>query len=169
MKALITTNYIYLHLSNGTKKQYESHKRFCEWITANKGKWVDIDTNCVFNNQYNTVDGFRIYDEHIDCIVDDVRTDLNVFFVKYPNGKNKIKKVDFQDKLKNKRFYSCHSVNDSYYRISRRSSLYFILAGETNEIYICNGKGYSTIKDSGLSDNEIKLLDYCRQEIITNY
>jgi len=163
MKALITTNYIYTHLSYGTKQQYEHHKKWEEWILSNKGKWVDIDTNCIFDNQYNTIDGFRIYDTHIDEISDDIRTDKNVFFVKYPKGKEQIKSVNFQDHLKNKRFLSCYSVNGNYYRISRRSTIEFILAG--NEIFISNSIGYTPLKKSRLSANEITIVKYCAEKI----
>lgn len=40
------------------------------------GEWVEIDTACVFHNQYNTVDGKRIFDQDISRIVDDVRQGL---------------------------------------------------------------------------------------------
>lgn len=37
------------------------------------GEWVEIDTEALFNNQYNTTDGKRIFDKDISRIVDDVR------------------------------------------------------------------------------------------------
>ena len=40
------------------------------------GEWVEIDTACLFNNQYNTKDGKRIFDQEISRIVDDVRLGL---------------------------------------------------------------------------------------------
>ncbi len=40
------------------------------------GEWVEIDTAYIFNNQYNTVDGKRIFDQDIKRIVDDVRPGL---------------------------------------------------------------------------------------------
>lgn len=164
MKALITTNYIYTHLSCGTKQQYEQHKIWENWILSNQGKWVDIDTNCIFNNQYNTVDGFRIFDIHIDAIQEDIRTDTDIFFVKHPNGKDQIKKVDFKDHLKNERFMSCYSVNGNYYRISRRSNIEFILVG--SEIFITNSIGYTPLKKAKLTANEQKIVKYCAEKII---
>lgn len=165
MKALITTNYIYTHLSYDTKQQYEQHKIWENWILSNQGKWVDIDTNCIFDNQYNTVDGFRIYDTHIDEICDDIRTDTDIFFVKHPNGKDQIKKVDFKDHLKNERFMSCYSVNGNYYRISRRSNIEFVLVG--SEILITNGIGYTPLKKARLTANEQTIVGYCAEKIIS--
>ena len=167
MKALLTNNYIYCERQyfNGIEDK-KNHENFKKWIEENKGKWVDIDTNYLFDNQYNTVSGFRIYDTYIDRIKDDVRTDKNIFFVKHPNGKDPIKKCDFQDHLKNKRFLSCYSVNGNYYRISRRSTIHFILVG--NEIYTTNGIGYTSLKKSRLSENEKKIVSYCANRILNN-
>lgn len=39
----------------------------------NSGEWVNIDTSCLFHNQYNTEDGKRIFDKDIARIVDDER------------------------------------------------------------------------------------------------
>jgi len=166
MKALLTQGYISTFLNYGTKEQHERNKQFKIWVAENQGKWVDIDTNCLFDNQYNTVSGFRIYDVHIDKIENDLRTDKNIFFVKNPNGKNPIKKVDFRDHLKNERFLSCYDVNGNYYRISRRSNIEFILVD--SEIYITNGIGYTSLKKSRLTENEKKIVSYCANRILTN-
>ena len=166
MKALLTTNYIYIDTFRGYKKDYQKHLEFKKWVENNKGKEVEIDTTYLFDNQYNTKDGYRIYDCWIDKMINDVRTDKKCFFVKHPSGKDPIKKVNFTDHLKNERFLSCSSVNGNYYRISRRSSIEFILVG--SEIYTKNGIGYETIKESDLSDNEIKMLKYCADRILNN-
>lgn len=163
MKALLTKNYIYIDTFRGFKSDYQKHLDFKKWIDENKGKYIDIDTKYLFDNQYNTIDGYRIYDAWIDKIENDERTDKNVFFINNPNGKDLIKKVDFNDHLKNKRFYSCYSVNDNYYRVSRKSSIEFILVG--NEIYITNGIGYTLLKKSRLSENEKKIVQYCANKI----
>jgi hypothetical protein len=166
MKALLTTNYI--HVSNfiGFKSNYQQHLDFKTWIKENQGKWIDIDTQHIFNNQYNTISGYRIYDTYIDQVIDDVRTDKDVFFVNHPKGKDPIKKVDFRDHLKNERFSSCHSVNSNYYRISRRSSIEFILVGEL--VYITNSIGYTLLKKSRLTNNEKAIVNYCANRILTN-
>lgn len=38
--------------------------------------WVDIDTTYLFENQYNTVDGKRIFDQDIKAIQDDARAGM---------------------------------------------------------------------------------------------
>jgi len=154
MKALITENYI-----RATTSEFRA------WSKENKGKIVDIDTAHIFNNQYNTKDGFRIYDTHIKEISEDVRTDKNVFFVKHPKGKDKIKECSFEDHRKNERFLSCYSVNGNYYRISRRSSIEFILVG--SEVYTV-GIGYTPLKNSRLSSNEKEIVRYCVNRILNN-
>jgi len=166
MKALLTTNYIHIETFRGFQKDYQKHLDFKKWIEENKGKFVEIDTTHLFDNQYNTKCGHRIFDTWIERIQNDVRTDEKAFFVKNPNGKDPIKKVDFKDHLKNERFSSCYSVNGNYYRISRRNSIEFILVGD--QIYLTNGIGYKTIKESCLSNNEIQILKYCADRIINN-
>lgn len=42
----------------------------------NNGEWVEIDTSYLFHDQYNTVDGKRIFDREIKKIIDDVRPGL---------------------------------------------------------------------------------------------
>lgn len=39
-------------------------------------KWIDIDTTCLFNNQYNTTDDKRIFDRDILAIKDDARRNM---------------------------------------------------------------------------------------------
>jgi len=166
MKALLTTNYIYCERQYfSSMKDRESHENFKKQIKENQGKWIDIETDHIFDNQYNTKIG-RIYDTWIDKIEDDVRTDKNIFFVKHPNGKDPIKKVDFRDHLKNERFLSCYSVNGNYYRISRRSTIEFILVG--SEIYTSNLIGYTPLNKSRLTENEKKIVLYCANRILNN-
>jgi len=157
MKALLTNNYI---------STLHSSKEYKEFIENNKGKFVEIDTNNLFDNQYNTKCGFRIYDTNIDKMVNDIRTDKNIFFVENPNGKDTIKKVDFNDHLKNKRFLSCYDVNGNYYRISRRTTIHFILVGE--KIYIDCGIGYTPLKKAKLTHNEKEIVKYCANRILTD-
>jgi len=45
---------------------------FKQWLKDNEGKWIDIETDCLFDNQYNT-EKYRIYDSMIDAISDDAR------------------------------------------------------------------------------------------------
>lgn len=164
MKALITSNYIYIETFRGFERDYQKHLDFKKWVAENQGKWVEIDTECIFENQYNTVDGYRIYDTWIDRIEDDVRDDKKIFFVANPSGKDEIKEVNFRDHLKNERFLSCSDINGNYYRISKRSNIEFVLVGEN--IYITNSIGYTPLKKSRLSENEKKIVSYCANKII---
>jgi hypothetical protein len=164
MKALLTNSYISIDPFRGYEKDYQNHLNFKKWIKENQGKWVEIDTSFLFDNQYNTVCGFRIYDSWIDRIEGDTREGKSIFFVNHPNGKDVIKKVDLKDHLKNERFLSCYDVSGGYYRISRRSNIEFILVG--NEVYISNSIGYTPLKKSGLSENEKKIVSYCANKII---
>jgi hypothetical protein len=67
MKALIKKAHkVYGQQARGSKIN--------EWLEENSGQWVEIDTAHLFNDQYNTVDGFRIFDSYIDAIEDDERT-----------------------------------------------------------------------------------------------
>jgi len=47
-------------------------KEFAQFIKDNEGVWLDVDTECLFSNQYN-VSGYRVMDSHIDAVKDDAR------------------------------------------------------------------------------------------------
>lgn len=124
MKALIKQN------AARWGNSYTKHgKKIHEYLLANRGQWVEIDTNVVFDNQYNTVDGFRIYDADVERIEGDTRTDRSVFFVKHPNGHDPIK-IGFnvtQIDHRKEGYYSAYEVNGLYYRISKRENIEFVL------------------------------------------
>lgn len=40
------------------------------------GEWIEIETDYLFNNQYNTVDGRRIYDQDVSEIENDARANM---------------------------------------------------------------------------------------------
>ena len=50
----------------------EMTKEQKEFFIENAGKWVEIETEHLFKNQYNTKN-YRIYDTHIDAVRDDAR------------------------------------------------------------------------------------------------
>lgn len=86
-----------------------------EWLKANAGEWVEVETDCLFTNQYNT-EKYRIVDDMIVAVKDDARigkakckycgriteadepctkhdqcasipfSEDNTFFIKFPNG-----------------------------------------------------------------------------------
>jgi len=47
-------------------------KEFIAFIEANRGKWVDVETEHLFENQYNT-EKFRVMDRHICAVREDAR------------------------------------------------------------------------------------------------
>jgi len=62
--------YVYAGISGGNLREY---------LKSNTNKWVEIDTNYLFDDQYNTVDGFRIYDTMISAIKNDARIGIKQF------------------------------------------------------------------------------------------
>jgi hypothetical protein len=181
MKALIRKTASDYGNSNNSKPE-----SLHNYLLANRGKWVTIDTKHLFNDQFNTVDGFRIFDNHIQAIKDDARAtvgkckycgsltehalpclkhaecinygvnDLNKnFFTKNPSGPDDIIKINIYSK-NNKDFYSFYSVNDLYYRISRRNNIHFVLVN--NVPYIVNGINYKHYLKANLTANEVRIL-----------
>ena len=51
MKVLLTKNYIYIDTFRGYKSDYQKYLDFKKWILENQGKWIDIDTSCIFEDQ----------------------------------------------------------------------------------------------------------------------
>ena len=129
-----------------------------DYLMDNVGKWVDIETKYVFDNQYNTADGFRIYDVHIERIEGDTRTEP-CFFIENPNGIDPIKPIRIDHRNHKKEgYYSLSGFPElGYYRISRRSNIHFVLVNGTP--YIHNGIGY--YKDYDLTNGEKKILAKC--------
>ena len=50
-----------------------------EYLKSNANKWVEIDTKFLFSDQYNTIDGYRIYDTMINAIKNDAREGIKEF------------------------------------------------------------------------------------------
>jgi hypothetical protein len=42
-------------------------------LVLHNGEIKEVDTSHIFDNQYNTTDGKRIYDREVRCIIDDIR------------------------------------------------------------------------------------------------
>lgn len=129
-----------------------------DFLFTRRGKWVEIDTKFLFDNQYNTVDGYRIYDVHIAKIENDERTEQS-FFVRHPDGIDPIKPIDITNRDHKKAgFYSLSGYPSlGYYRISRRSNIHFVLVNGLP--YIHNGIGY--YKNYNLTNGEKKILAKC--------
>lgn len=71
------------------KKNYadiHSSKGYQQWLDDNAGQWVEVDTDYLFNNQYNTTSiingdgslhgGYRLYDSQIDAVRNDARVGM---------------------------------------------------------------------------------------------
>ena len=43
-----------------------------DWLIANEGQWIEVETDYLFNNQYNTAE-YRICDCMVEAVRDDVR------------------------------------------------------------------------------------------------
>lgn len=50
-----------------------SPQGYRETLQELSGQWVDIETEHLFDNQYNTANGLRLYDTMIDAIEDEAR------------------------------------------------------------------------------------------------
>lgn len=169
-------------------------KKVHNFLIENRGKWLSVDTDHLFNNQYN-VDGFRIHDTDIQAVINDPRKDLAIckycgemihetephlkevecsiyglnylkesFFINHPNGNDAIKEINLYLDHKKTGVYCFSSVNGQYYRISRRKNIEFVLAEGVPYIV---GIGYTHYKKAGLTANEVKILFNCI-ELINN-
>lgn len=191
MKALLTKNYI----STGN---YINFKRLDlkQWIADNQGKWVEIDTKILFDNQYNTTDGIRIFDTWIDKIQDDARQGKGV--CKYCGNNLDAPECTKNDKCKEygvkmfddkNTFFLAHpngkdevkevDFND-HLKNPRFLSCYSVngncyrISRRSNihfilvgtEIYIANGLGYTLLSKASLTENEKKIVKYCADKII---
>lgn len=114
MRALIKNNaYVSSH-EIGTH-EYKSNLR--KFIEDNKNKWVDIDTSYLFNNQYNTKEGFRIFDSQIEEIRGDIREGLftcGYCGKQYRGQENKPCDCDYEQRIFNKEntFFLSHKLSD---------------------------------------------------------
>ena len=145
-----------------------------EYLKTNVGKYIEIDTKFLFNNQYNTIDGYRLYDAHIDLVKNDARNyknfpDEDVAFLDWKGIKPIIIPVD-EKKIGSYTLVSYPELN--YYRFSNaRKTINFIFWNDT--YYIFNGIGYKKSKritasysgDSVPTDIKNKLHTYLKSEI----
>jgi hypothetical protein len=61
---VLINEFAYIYANNGKLREY---------LKNNTNNWIEIDTNFLFDDQYNTIDGFRIYDTMISSIKNDAR------------------------------------------------------------------------------------------------
>lgn len=185
MKALIKTtanNWGSAHEKNG--------KLIHEYLVANRGKWVDIDTSHLFNNQYNTLDGFRIFDKDIKEIKEDARlnkgqcnycgtiTDFNLPCLKHAECVNYgskdfnkcffIKNPKGSDPIIETNISNDLANNKKFWSFYSVNSHYYRISRRRNIEFVLVsgvpyivGLGYTHYLNARLSDNEIKILLHC--------
>lgn len=121
--------------------------KLSQFLKNSVGKWIEVDTKFLFNNQYNTIDGYRLYDAHIDAVKNDARKykdfpDETVAFLDWKGIKPIIIPID-KKKIGSYQFESYPELN--YYRFSNaRKTINFIFWN--NDYYIFNGIGYKKSK-----------------------
>jgi len=119
-----------------------------EFLKENVGKFIEIDTSYLFNNQYNTTNGYRIYDTMIDAIKNDARIKgkgygpnkevEDIAFLDWAGIKPTILPVPAK-KFGTYEFETYPSLN--YYRLrNARQTINFIYYN--GKYYISNGIGY---------------------------
>jgi hypothetical protein len=119
-----------------------------EFLKENVGKFIEIDTSHLFNNQYNTTNGYRIYDTMIDAIKNDARVKgkgygpnkevEDIAFLDWGGIKPIILPIESK-KFGTYQFETYHSLN--YYRLNNaRQTINFIYYN--GKSYISNGIGY---------------------------
>jgi len=141
MARISTVGYVYASSNYG-----KSGLR--EFLKENVGKFIEIDTSHLFNNQYNTTNGYRIYDTMIDAIKNDARIKGKGY------GPNKeVEDIAFLDwggikpiilPIETKKFgtYTFETYPSlNYYRLNNaRQTINFIYYN--GKYYISNGIGY---------------------------
>lgn len=159
-----------------------------QYLVKNRGKWVVIDTSHIFNNQYNTIDGYRIYDSHIQEIEDDVRFNLgkckycvnitdhalpclkNADCVNY--GVSDLSKSFFckfpqgHDLVKQVDIRDDKRGNKDFYSLFTVNGLYYRLSRRKNIHFVLVkgvpyivGIGYTHYLSADLSSNEVRILE----------
>ena len=142
--------YIYASASGGKLKEY---------LTSKVNQWVEIDTNYLFDDQYNTVDGFRIYDTMISAIKNDARIGIKQFensaeccFLKWngikPYPRPLPKELPTSIAKQNQQFkneyligtYRLNIVNQHYCLQNGRQSIKFLFYN--GDYYLTTGIGY---------------------------
>lgn len=135
------------------------NKDFENFFKVNRNKWVDVDTECLFDNQYN-VQGFRIFDTQILEIKDDIRVNTGYVFDLWQGVKPELKTFDHlvnestfnNDLVEFKKYFPdgfTLTVYKSlgYYRFTNhcRTNINFLY--KNGVFYIDNKVGYKPIKN----------------------
>ena len=123
-----------------------------QWLKNNTGKFIQIDTTHLFNNQYNTLNSsYRIYDTMIDAIKGDVRKKgkpygvssepEEIAFLDWGGVKPQILPNIPDKKFGSYQFESYPSLNYHRFR-NARQTINFIYSN--GKYYVSNGIGYKS-------------------------
>jgi hypothetical protein len=122
-----------------------------QWLQDNVGKFIEIDTSHLFNNQYNTKNSYRIYDTMIDAIKGDVRKKGKAYgissepeeiaFLDWGGIKPQILPNIPDKKFGSYQFESYPSLNYHRFR-NARQTINFIYSN--GKYYVSNGIGYKS-------------------------
>lgn len=122
-----------------------------KWLQDNVGKFIQIDTSHLFNNQYNTMNSYRIYDTMIDAIKGDVRKKGKAYgvssepeeiaFLDWGGVKPQILPNIPDKKFGSYQFESYPSLNYHRFR-NARQTINFIYSN--GKYYVSNGIGYKS-------------------------
>jgi hypothetical protein len=153
----------YIYVSNIIPKGSTSNQ-FRKWCQDNAGKFVEVSTNFLFDNQYNAIAGYRIYDTQITAIKNDARVGKSEFknnpecafilwngtkppVIPFNDTTDAIAKVDTQ--WKNRTYvigtYRLSVLNNEHYVLENgRQRIKFLV--HNGDYYITNGIGYKQSK-----------------------
>lgn len=135
------------------KVTYKGAPSLRDYLQKNVGEYVAVDTKFIFNNQYNTQTGFRLYDTMIDAIINDVRNNQKIIdkafiegdtiaFLDWKGIKPQIQNIP-KEKFGSYYFESYPSLN--YHRLyNSRQTINFIYYN--GFYYQTNGIGYNKHK-----------------------
>ena len=163
---------VYISNNEPMLRTTEQRQRYKEFIENNRGKLVEIDTSYIFDNQYNTKDGFRIYDSQITRTINDIREGLhtcgycgkqyrhdrkcncdfiqrefnknNTFFLSNTLDEYKVIDINLKSWKDNTiKSYELYNCGSNFYRLcNSRNKIEFIYNSKTLEIWSYNSIGY---------------------------
>lgn len=136
------------------------------FLVANRGKWLEVETEHLFDNQYN-VEGFRLYDTHITEIEGDLRKESTFKTWGGVKPTNFFEQLEgYKNEVQFKNNYCLRGFRDSYLRMNSgynsKPTLDFIV-DDIGVLWECNGMGYKKLSKKSLSKYITKtaIKDFC--------
>jgi len=152
-------NIAYVYASNiSYKKAGDTTPSLREYLKANAGNWLEVETDFMFENQYNTVSGYRIYDTMISAIKNDARKQKDytetIVFLCWGGVKPYV--IDIPKKQFGSYEFETHKSLNCYWLRNARTRIQFLFSD--GSYYVHNDIGYrksSKIRDTGYSPRPI--------------